>query len=289
MFRKILLLFLAFTVLATCGCSASRKNEVDYFETSFYPESDFGNPVIEYCHFTMERTETDAKCSADGILISGESFDVSFSAPIEAFDELQEILEEDELEYLDGFHYESDPPKTGEGGSLYIKYARGKDFSTSDDSVIPFFLLATPFCTFFADLAEDAGVPFLPEGDEIVGIEFCHGGTMANDFFTYSAVLGENETRITAEMISDAVELSLDAAVMDELRQIVAEHGMEEWAGFDESDYDVLDGEWFDLSITYANGVRITASGNNAFPAGYTDASAALRAAFEKYLPLQEY
>ena len=44
------------------------------------------------------------------------------------------------------------------------------------------------------------------------------------------------------------------------------------WDGFNESDYDVLDGENFRLEIGFSDGTSVLARGDNAFPDNYSNA-----------------
>lgn len=67
----------------------------------------------------------------------------------------------------------------------------------------------------------------------------------------------------------DEKTFSGDPALLDSLAVIVAQYGVEAWDGFHENDPNVLDGEGFTLSITFADGSTVYASGENAFPANY--------------------
>ncbi|MBQ6375274.1 MAG: hypothetical protein IJJ45_12410 [Clostridia bacterium] len=65
---------------------------------------------------------------------------------------------------------------------------------------------------------------------------------------------------------------SFSAELAAELRQIVSDHDMGAWDGFHEKVPNVLDGEFFELELGFADGTAVRASGDNAFPDRYHDA-----------------
>ena len=67
-----------------------------------------------------------------------------------------------------------------------------------------------------------------------------------------------------------------------ELEQVVADYDMESWSGEYSTGYEVLDGECFSLEMEFADGTIVSASGDNAFPEGYDEATGAMNAIFEK-------
>ena len=64
-----------------------------------------------------------------------------------------------------------------------------------------------------------------------------------------------------------------DPALAAELVRIMDEYNVQSWDGFDESDENVLDGEFFGFSAALTNGVTIRADGDNSFPEHYFQAS----------------
>ena len=74
----------------------------------------------------------------------------------------------------------------------------------------------------------------------------------------------------------------LDADLVDELLRIIDQCDVESWDGFDESDPYVLDGEDFSLSVTFADGMNVSAYGSNAFPEHYRTFCAMTDAIFSR-------
>lgn len=81
----------------------------------------------------------------------------------------------------------------------------------------------------------------------------------------------------------------LDAAQLAELEAILERNGVRAWNGFKGRPImDVLDGEGFHLSIAFRDGMKISASGENKFPAGYQSFCKELRFFADKVLGPQE-
>ena len=76
--------------------------------------------------------------------------------------------------------------------------------------------------------------------------------------------------------------IPLDTEPAGELLDAVSDYGLESWDGFHKSDPYVLDGEGFLLEMDFADGVSISASGDNSFPDGYFAVSSALDDIFER-------
>ena len=72
------------------------------------------------------------------------------------------------------------------------------------------------------------------------------------------------------------------AELAAELRQVVSDCGMEGWSGFYSTGYEVLDGECFSLELEFADGMTVSASGDNAFPEGYDEAAGAMEDIFRR-------
>lgn len=68
------------------------------------------------------------------------------------------------------------------------------------------------------------------------------------------------------------IKCEVDPSVMSQLQDIVDEHNIYKWNGFDKHDEDIMDGSSFKLEITYENGDDIEAYGYEKFPKGYDDA-----------------
>ena len=76
--------------------------------------------------------------------------------------------------------------------------------------------------------------------------------------------------------VDEGEPLPLTPAQVEALETAAA--GMAAWDGFRGSDPRVLDGESFSLTLAYADGTTVQASGENAFPEGYHEAAEALEA-----------
>ena len=74
--------------------------------------------------------------------------------------------------------------------------------------------------------------------------------------------------------------LPMSQAEADGLAALLDAHDLWSWNGFDKVDKRVLDGTGFDLNIRFADGKELTASGSNAFPKGYNEAKASIKAFF---------
>ena len=72
------------------------------------------------------------------------------------------------------------------------------------------------------------------------------------------------------------------AELATELAQVVADCDMESWSGVYDTEYEVLDGECFSLEMEFADGTIVTASGNNAFPERYYEATGMIDAIFQR-------
>ena len=79
--------------------------------------------------------------------------------------------------------------------------------------------------------------------------------------------------------------IPVDRAWVDTLTGFIPQYGMMAWDGFSGSDSMLLDGTHFDVSFSFADGTSVHASGYGKFPAGYSEASAAIDAHFIKLLP----
>ena len=74
----------------------------------------------------------------------------------------------------------------------------------------------------------------------------------------------------------------LAAELAAELAKAVADYDMESWSGEYSTEYEVLDGECFSLELEFADGTIVSASGDNAFPERYGEATAAVDDIFQR-------
>lgn len=90
----------------------------------------------------------------------------------------------------------------------------------------------------------------------------------------------------SAENIREAV---LDAAQLAELEALLEKNGVRGWNGFNgRPRMDVLDGEGFSFSLLLRDGTKVSANGENAFPANYRSFRRELRLFADKLLGGQE-
>ncbi|MBR6625678.1 MAG: hypothetical protein IKL01_05680 [Mailhella sp.] len=90
----------------------------------------------------------------------------------------------------------------------------------------------------------------------------------------------------SAENIREAV---LDAAQLAELEALLEKNGVRGWDGFNgRPRMDVLDGEGFSFSLLLRDGTKVSANGENAFPANYRSFRRELRLFADKLLGGQE-
>ena len=73
--------------------------------------------------------------------------------------------------------------------------------------------------------------------------------------------------------INDDLPLRVEPQIADELVRMIDEYDIRDWDGFDESNPEVDDGEFFYFSAVLADGTSIYAHGENAFPATYDPAA----------------
>ena len=72
---------------------------------------------------------------------------------------------------------------------------------------------------------------------------------------------------------NDDLPILLDPHDADDLVRIIDKYDVRGWDGFDESDPEVEDGEFFFFSAVLTDGTSIRAGGQNAFPPGYSPAA----------------
>lgn len=60
-----------------------------------------------------------------------------------------------------------------------------------------------------------------------------------------------------------------DAGLLDKAKEILEKYEVGKWNGFHETDPMALDGSGFSLRVTFSDGTKISASGNNRFPENY--------------------
>ena len=72
---------------------------------------------------------------------------------------------------------------------------------------------------------------------------------------------------------NDELPLLLDPHDADDLVRIIDKYDVRAWDGFDESNPEVDDGEFFYFSADLTDGTSVNAGGQNAFPPNYSPAA----------------
>lgn len=108
----------------------------------------------------------------------------------------------------------------------------------------------------------------------MTGFCFSHSGMHTGLMYRLSADKTEDVWQATLSLLGGELEYVLDMTETEaeELAAIVRKQDMNRWNGFDKTDRRALDGTGFDLTIRYADGQVLSASGSNAFPKGYREA-----------------
>lgn len=128
----------------------------------------------------------------------------------------------------------------------------------------------------------------------LTAFSFNHGGMSMDQIFSYAVY--ERDGRMLADFDLycryEIEGVELDAADVEALRALIDENDLWSWNGFRRSNPDVLDGDSFGLSVTFADGTELNAWGSNAYPKGYSAGAQAICAYFEtlmeKYGPMEQ-
>ena len=107
---------------------------------------------------------------------------------------------------------------------------------------------------------------------------FSHTGSHTGLIYTLSSEKAEDGWYADLSLLCGEMEyrLKMTDDEAQQLAALVQEHQLTAWHGFDKVDRSALDGTGFDLTILYADGRTLQASGSNAFPDGYRAAHEAL-------------
>ena len=123
----------------------------------------------------------------------------------------------------------------------------------------------------------------------LTGFSFSHSGMSTDQIYTYSVRMQDGRMLADFELYCryEIEGVVLDTEDVEALRALIDGCDLWSWNGFRGSNPDVLDGEGFDMSATFADGMKLCARGSNAFPEGYAAGERAICAYFgalmEKY------
>ena len=122
----------------------------------------------------------------------------------------------------------------------------------------------------------------------IVSFRYSFDGTIGGNNYSYDVTVKDGVATLTYESMQfhDYGEMTceLPAGFMAQLEGLYKAHRLARWDGFSKYNSWVSDGEGFSLSIRFADGTSMSASGSNSFPKGYRDVKAALDALFAPYV-----
>ena len=114
---------------------------------------------------------------------------------------------------------------------------------------------------------------------------FCysHSGMNTDQIYSYSVRAGDEGMLADFDLYCwyEIEGVPLDAADVEALRALIDECDLWSWNGFAGSNPDILDGESFSLSISFADGTELHAWGSNAWPKGYGAGAQAICAYFD--------
>lgn len=120
---------------------------------------------------------------------------------------------------------------------------------------------------------------------ELVSFSFSHNGSMAEDNFVYSAMQSPEGTALYMEQLfsgGEIIDVTTQESILDRLGEAAGRYRLDLWDGYDGWEEEVLDGYGFSLEMELADGRKIIARGNNAFPQSYHEASREICRIFEE-------
>lgn len=118
--------------------------------------------------------------------------------------------------------------------------------------------------------------------DALVGFSYRTSGMSAEEIRAYGVRTEGGRCLADIELYCclEYADVPLEDEEVRRLERLIADFGLWDWNGFSVSNPDVLDGESFSLSASFADGREIKAWGSNSFPAGYFDAAQAIEEFF---------
>jgi hypothetical protein len=134
------------------------SKEITRFECEFLADASLN---YGYYFFRMERKSDGALCSATGIDDFELLFDLEFTAPLSALDELQDMIDEHHLIELNGIDKHTNGLPENLGSLIHVTYASGERLYAYDNSSsVLSNQAALALHDLFRDLAQEAGHHF---------------------------------------------------------------------------------------------------------------------------------
>lgn len=117
----------------------------------------------------------------------------------------------------------------------------------------------------------------------LTAFSFNHGGMSMDQIFSYSVYAQDGHMLADFELYCryEIEGVELDGEDVELLRALIDEFDLWSWNGFQKSNSQVLDGDSFGLSASFADGTELSAWGSNAYPKGYSAGAQAICAYFE--------
>lgn len=108
-----------------------------------------------------------------------------------------------------------------------------------------------------------------------VAFSYRYSGSIGGDSYSYDVkTLDDGSTVFECEYMQHPdygiMSLPVEKEVLDQLNGLYLEHKLARWDGYDRYATNVLDGDGFGISYGFADGGRMSASGTNAYPEGYS-------------------
>lgn len=159
-------------------------------------------------------------------------------------------------------------------------------------SYVIFFLLLFALTLILCGCSLSAPPPQNPSetGDvslDIISFSFRYTTSVATDCFHFELTRTESGTNFRAkELFSGGrfADAEVDGDILTQLGKLAGTHRVDRWDGFDKSSSLVMDGSSFRLDITLADGSTISARGDNNFPDGYSEFSAAVLNLYDRLM-----
>ena len=125
------------------------------------------------------------------------------------------------------------------------------------------------------------------EAMDITLFSFSHTASDKEECYRFRVSCEGDEVRLYAEELfygGRVADTAIDAAVLEQLGELLGTYGVAGWDGFDKSKRNVRDGSDFALEILLEDGSTVSASGGNAFPENYAEVHGEIRALYKELM-----
>ena len=125
------------------------------------------------------------------------------------------------------------------------------------------------------------------EAMDITLFSFSHTASDKEECYRFRVSCEGDEVRLYAEELfygGRVADTAIDAAVLEQLGQLLGTYGVAGWDGFDKSKRNVRDGSDFALEILLEDGSTVSACGGNAFPENYAEVLPEIRGLYRELM-----